>query len=173
MSSKKTQLTHHENVTIERHFMAAPGEVALESGVTIVASELNRQSPIVPRLRLKLTDFVVTVPNADNFGAMKLLTLADNNLEFKWAMVDLAAVVLGFTTNTVAAVEANAADSGIQPGDTIRQVEFVPADDKDVQMESERFSRIEPIPCGLKQWEEDDASAIIEIARRNGIRITL
>ena len=105
MSSKKTQLTHHENVTIERHFMAAPGDVALEDGVTIVVSELNRQSPIVPRLRLKLTDFVVTVPNADNFGATKLLTLADNNLEFKWAVVDLAAVVLGFTTNTVAAVD--------------------------------------------------------------------
>jgi predicted nucleotidyltransferase len=29
-------------------------------------------------------------------------------------------------------------------------------------------SRIEPIPCGEKQWVEDDSSAIIEIARRNG-----
>jgi len=29
-------------------------------------------------------------------------------------------------------------------------------------------SRIEPIPCGLEQWEHDDASAIIEIARREG-----
>ena len=29
-------------------------------------------------------------------------------------------------------------------------------------------SRIEPIPCGLRQWDEDDASAIIEIARRQG-----
>jgi uncharacterized protein len=32
-------------------------------------------------------------------------------------------------------------------------------------------SRIEPIPCGEKQWEEDDASAIIEIARREGLRL--
>jgi len=31
--------------------------------------------------------------------------------------------------------------------------------------------RIEPIPCGERQWEEDDESAIIEIARREGIRI--
>jgi predicted nucleotidyltransferase len=31
--------------------------------------------------------------------------------------------------------------------------------------------RIEPIPCGEIQWESDDASAIIEIARREGIRI--
>lgn len=29
-------------------------------------------------------------------------------------------------------------------------------------------SRIEPIPCGLRQWDEDDANAIIEIARREG-----
>lgn len=29
-------------------------------------------------------------------------------------------------------------------------------------------SRIEPIPCGEKQWIEDDSSAIIEIARREG-----
>jgi len=28
--------------------------------------------------------------------------------------------------------------------------------------------RIEPIPCGVKQWETDDSSAIIEIARREG-----
>jgi len=28
--------------------------------------------------------------------------------------------------------------------------------------------RIEPIPCGKRQWEEDDSSAIIEIARREG-----
>ncbi|HJW86456.1 MAG TPA: nucleotidyltransferase domain-containing protein [Candidatus Brocadiaceae bacterium] len=29
-------------------------------------------------------------------------------------------------------------------------------------------SRIEPIPCGEKQWLEDDSSPIIEIARREG-----
>ena len=29
-------------------------------------------------------------------------------------------------------------------------------------------SRIEPIPCGERQWVEDDTSAIIEIARREG-----
>jgi uncharacterized protein len=29
-------------------------------------------------------------------------------------------------------------------------------------------SRIEPIPCGERQWREDNASAIIEIARREG-----
>lgn len=28
--------------------------------------------------------------------------------------------------------------------------------------------RIEPIPCGEKQWEEDDGIPIIEIARREG-----
>ena len=31
--------------------------------------------------------------------------------------------------------------------------------------------RIEPIPCGVKQWETDDSSAIIEIARREGKKI--
>jgi hypothetical protein len=31
--------------------------------------------------------------------------------------------------------------------------------------------RIEPIPCGEKQWETDDESAIIEIARREGRKI--
>jgi predicted nucleotidyltransferase len=34
-------------------------------------------------------------------------------------------------------------------------------------------SRIEPIPCGEKQWEEDDSSAIVEIARREGKRVDL
>jgi predicted nucleotidyltransferase len=29
-------------------------------------------------------------------------------------------------------------------------------------------SRIEPIPCGERQWLEDDSSAIIEMARRIG-----
>ncbi len=29
-------------------------------------------------------------------------------------------------------------------------------------------SRIEPIPCGSRQWLEDDSSAILEIARREG-----
>lgn len=29
-------------------------------------------------------------------------------------------------------------------------------------------NRIEPIPCGVRQWDEDQSSAIIEIARREG-----
>jgi uncharacterized protein len=29
-------------------------------------------------------------------------------------------------------------------------------------------SRTEPIPCGSKQWREDDSSAILAIARREG-----
>ena len=34
-------------------------------------------------------------------------------------------------------------------------------------------SRIEPIPCGERQWEEDSSSAIVEIARREGETISL
>ena len=34
-------------------------------------------------------------------------------------------------------------------------------------------SRVEPIPCGEKQWREDDGSAIIEIARREGELVSL
>jgi len=34
-------------------------------------------------------------------------------------------------------------------------------------------SRIEPIPVGERQWHEDDSSAIIEIARREGEEISL
>jgi uncharacterized protein len=34
-------------------------------------------------------------------------------------------------------------------------------------------NRIEPVPCGERQWFEDDGSAIIEIARREGETITL
>jgi hypothetical protein len=29
-------------------------------------------------------------------------------------------------------------------------------------------SRIEPVPCGERQWQEDNCSTIIEIARRQG-----
>ncbi len=32
-------------------------------------------------------------------------------------------------------------------------------------------SRIEPIPCGVKQWEVDDGTPILEVARREGIRV--
>ncbi|MGB2821736.1 MAG: nucleotidyltransferase domain-containing protein [Phycisphaerae bacterium] len=34
-------------------------------------------------------------------------------------------------------------------------------------------NRIEPVPCGLKQWEEDHCRPILRIARREGQRITL
>ncbi len=32
-------------------------------------------------------------------------------------------------------------------------------------------SRIEPVPCGERQWAEDTSSALVEIARREGERI--
>ncbi len=34
-------------------------------------------------------------------------------------------------------------------------------------------SRIEPVPCGVKEWESDDSRAILEIARREGTVIEL
>ena len=37
---------------------------------------------------------------------------------------------------------------------------------------AETDSRIEPLPCGEKQWEEDDVSTILEVARREGQRVT-
>ncbi len=33
--------------------------------------------------------------------------------------------------------------------------------------------RIEPVPCGVRQWEEDTTRAIVEIARREGQRVAL
>lgn len=32
--------------------------------------------------------------------------------------------------------------------------------------------RIEPVPCGEREWVEDDSRAIIEIARREGVVVT-
>lgn len=32
-------------------------------------------------------------------------------------------------------------------------------------------NRIEPIPCGVKEWEEDCGRPIIDIARREGVEI--
>ncbi len=34
-------------------------------------------------------------------------------------------------------------------------------------------SRIEPVPCGAKQWEEDNKTPIIWIARKEGIMVKL
>lgn len=34
-------------------------------------------------------------------------------------------------------------------------------------------SRIEPVPCGERQWDEDSSSQIVEIARREGEIIEL
>lgn len=33
-------------------------------------------------------------------------------------------------------------------------------------------SRIEPIPCGERQWQEDASSAVVELARREGVRVS-
>jgi predicted nucleotidyltransferase len=33
-------------------------------------------------------------------------------------------------------------------------------------------SRIEPIPCGIKAWEKDDATPIFEVARQEGQTVT-
>lgn len=33
-------------------------------------------------------------------------------------------------------------------------------------------SRIEPIPCGEREWEQDDTRMILEVARREGIVVT-
>lgn len=41
------------------------------------------------------------------------------------------------------------------------------------RLAAQKDSRIEPIPCGERQWLEDDVSAIIEIARREGEAITI
>jgi hypothetical protein len=37
---------------------------------------------------------------------------------------------------------------------------------------TEADSRIEPIPCGEREWETDESRPILEIARREGITIT-
>ena len=34
-------------------------------------------------------------------------------------------------------------------------------------------SRIEPIPCGERQWQEDGASPVVEIARREGLQVSM
>ncbi len=34
-------------------------------------------------------------------------------------------------------------------------------------------SRIEPIPCGEQQWDQDGVSTIIEVGRRQGTRIEI
>ncbi len=41
------------------------------------------------------------------------------------------------------------------------------------RLAAQNDSRIEPMPCGERQWEQDDSSAIVEIARREGARIAL
>lgn len=52
-----------------------------------------------------------------------------------------------------------------------------PRDRRDVDLLWRLAARIdrgiEPVPCGEKQWEEDDSSAIVEIARREGKRVDL
>ena len=40
------------------------------------------------------------------------------------------------------------------------------------RMAARTDSRIEPVPCGERQWVEDDASAIIEVARRGGEKVS-
>jgi predicted nucleotidyltransferase len=51
--------------------------------------------------------------------------------------------------------------------------EHYPRQDVDLlwRLAARSDSRIEPIPCGERQWREDDSSAIIEIARGQGERV--
>ncbi|MFA5286640.1 MAG: hypothetical protein WC347_13665 [Smithellaceae bacterium] len=37
----------------------------------------------------------------------------------------------------------------------------------------ENDNRIETVPCGVLQWEEDDTSTIVEMARREGQKVLL
>ena len=50
-----------------------------------------------------------------------------------------------------------------------------PRDRKDVnllwRLAARTDSRIEPIPCGERQWREDENSLVIEIARREGEQV--
>jgi len=52
-----------------------------------------------------------------------------------------------------------------------------PADRRNVdslwRLAARTDSRIEPIPYGERQWREDDSSAIVERARREGQRIAI
>ena len=43
--------------------------------------------------------------------------------------------------------------------------------DKLWQVAARTDSRIEPIPCGERQWQEDTSSAIIETARNQGTTV--
>jgi predicted nucleotidyltransferase len=54
--------------------------------------------------------------------------------------------------------------------------EFEPPVDRELvsqlwELRAVTDSRIEPIPCGEREWETDDTRPIIEIARREGIII--
>jgi len=51
--------------------------------------------------------------------------------------------------------------------------EYYPHQDVDLlwRLAARSDSRIEPMPCGERQWQEDDSNAIIEIARRQGERV--
>jgi len=68
----------------------------------------------------------------------------------EWSDIDLVVVAPHF-------------DEGIRREDVYRLWELAAHTD----------NRIEPVPCGERLWREDDSSAIIEIARREGVIITL
>jgi len=59
-------------------------------------------------------------------------------------------------------VVVSAAFDGTFPRDMIDSLWYVAA---------RTDSRIEPIPCGERQWIEDDVTPIIEIARREGVQV--
>jgi predicted nucleotidyltransferase len=67
----------------------------------------------------------------------------------RWSDIDLVVVAPHF-------------DEGIRREDVDRLCELAAHTD----------NRIEPIPCGERLWREDDSSALIEIARREGVVIS-
>jgi len=135
-------------------FGSAAEQAGFEQGDVIVEYDGNPAGdPITLPLRLqKLAGESVEVKVQRGDGTETLTVTpqvpASQATRFTWDSplgcdeIGVAYMVM----NTVAAVEAGAAESGIQPGDSIRQVEFVPVDESGVKIEGERFGRIEPIP---------------------------
>jgi hypothetical protein len=75
---------------------------AVTPGTGVTLERLGRQ---VQMARLRLTNFVVNVAAASDFGSTKLLDLPAGNVIVVGGIADLTALVAGFTTNTVEAVD--------------------------------------------------------------------